>query len=72
MIIEAIEKGGLNRALIRDELAKMKEFDGVTGKKDFDEVYSNRTPAKLAILKDGKFVFYGHEEIFSEKVDLSK
>jgi len=72
MIIEAIDKAGLNRALIRDELAKMKNFDGITGKKDFDAVYSNRTPAKLAILKNGKFEFYGKKEIFSEKINLSK
>ena len=66
MIIEAIDKGGLNRALIRDELAKMNNYHGITGKKDFDEVYSNRTPAHLAILINGKFEYFDIEEIFSE------
>jgi ABC-type branched-subunit amino acid transport system substrate-binding protein len=72
MIINAIEKAGLNRALIRDELAAMNDFQGVTGKKDFDAVYSNRSPAKLAILKNGKFKYYGFNEIFSEQFDALK
>ena len=72
MIINAIEKSGLNRALIRDELAAMNDFQGVTGKKDFDAVYSNRSPAKLAILKNGKFQYYGFNEIFSEQFDALK
>ena len=72
MIIDAIEKAGLNRALIRDKLAAMRDYEGVTGKKDFDAVFSNRTPAKLAILKNGKFEYYGFEEIFSEEFDAVK
>ena len=72
MIIKAIDKAGLNRALIRDELAAMKEYKGVTGKKEFDAVYSNRSPATLAILKNGTFEFYAQEELFSEKLELTK
>ena len=72
MIIKAIDKAGLNRALIRDELAAMKEYKGVTGKKEFDAVYSNRSPATLAILKNGIFEFYAQEELFSEKLELTK
>jgi ABC-type branched-subunit amino acid transport system substrate-binding protein len=62
MLIEAIEKAGLNRALIRDELAKMKHYDGVTGKKEFDAVYNNISPAALAVLENGRWVFYSREE----------
>ena len=72
MIIEAIEKAGLNRALIRDELSRMHNYEGVTGKKEFDAVYTNRTPAILALLKDGKFKFYSQEEIFSNSVNLGE
>ena len=70
MIIAAIEKGGLNRALIRDELARMSNYKGVTGIKELDAVFSNRTPASLAILKNGKFEFYSQEDIFSNKFQI--
>jgi branched-chain amino acid transport system substrate-binding protein len=72
MIITAIEKSGLNRALIRDELAAMYNYEGVTGKKELDAVFTNRSPAILAILKNGKFEFYTKEEIFSEKFQIYK
>ncbi len=74
MIIEAIEKAGLNRALIRDELAKMttESYHGVTGVKDFDAIYTNRSPALLAILEDGEFEFYSREEIFDEQEQLGR
>ncbi|NIM13184.1 MAG: ABC transporter substrate-binding protein [Candidatus Aminicenantes bacterium] len=62
MLIKAIEKAGLNRARIRDELAKIKRFDGVTGKKEFDAVFNNISPAALAVLEKGRWVFYSHEE----------
>jgi ABC-type branched-subunit amino acid transport system substrate-binding protein len=62
MLIEAIEKGGLNRAKIRDELAKMKHYDGVTGKKEFDATFNNISPAALAVLEKGRWVFYSPEE----------
>jgi len=57
MIIEAIERAGLNRAKIRDELAANKRWHGVTGQKVFDNVYSNRSPAVLALVKDGRWTF---------------
>jgi ABC-type branched-subunit amino acid transport system substrate-binding protein len=72
MIIAAIEKAGLNRALIRDELAAMPNYEGVTGKKELDAVFSDRSPATLVILKNGKFEFYNQEEIFSENFQLNK
>ena len=57
MIIEAIERAGLNRARIRDELAAVKRWHGVTGQKVFDNVFSNRSPAVLALVKDGRWTF---------------
>jgi ABC-type branched-subunit amino acid transport system substrate-binding protein len=72
MIIAAIEKAGLNRALIRDQLAAMSNYKGVTGKKELDAVFSDRSPATLAILIDGEFEFYNQEEIFSENFQFDE
>jgi len=70
MLIEAIERAGLNRALIRDELVAMEEYEGVTGKQVFDAVLSDRSPATLAILRDGKFEYYTQAEVLADKNGL--
>ncbi|KPJ94295.1 MAG: hypothetical protein AMS18_03935, partial [Gemmatimonas sp. SG8_17] len=70
MLIEAISKAGLNRALIRDELAAMTEYTGVTGWQEYDAVFSDRSSAALAILKDGRFVYFSQEAVLSGKVDV--
>ena len=60
IIIEAIKKAGLNRALIRDLLTDMKTFngyEGVTGKVVFDGTWNNVRPIFLAKVKNGKFEF---------------
>jgi ABC-type branched-subunit amino acid transport system substrate-binding protein len=57
MLIEAIERAGLNRARIRDELAAVKTWHGVTGSKVFDNVLSNRSPAVLAVVDEGRWTF---------------
>ncbi len=57
LLIQAIQRAGLNRARIRDELAAVERFDGVTGPKVFDAVASNRSEPLLALLRDGRFVF---------------
>ncbi len=64
MIIAAIEKGGLNRARIRDELAAMKTWKGVTGPKEFDPVFNDISPAWLAIVENGRFSFFSRDEVF--------
>jgi ABC-type branched-subunit amino acid transport system substrate-binding protein len=69
ILIQAVGKAGLNRALIRDQLAAITSYEGVTGRKEFDAVFSNRSPAVLAIIKSGQFDFYTQEEIFSDKFD---
>jgi branched-chain amino acid transport system substrate-binding protein len=63
MLIQAIKQGGLNRARIRDQLARIKRFRGVTGDKEFDAVYNNISPAVLAVFKDSKWNFYNPTEI---------
>jgi ABC-type branched-subunit amino acid transport system substrate-binding protein len=56
-IIDAIERGGLNRALIRDEMMAVKTWHGVTGEKVYDAICSNRSPAVLAKVKNGSWTF---------------
>ncbi len=60
MIIEAIQKAGLNRVLIRDILTDMKTFQGyqgVTGKVIFDATWNNMRPIFMAEVRNGKFIF---------------
>jgi ABC-type branched-subunit amino acid transport system substrate-binding protein len=57
MIIEAILKVGLNRYLIRDALAEMKTYSGITGEIVFDDAYSDRGPIVLVTVRNGAFVF---------------
>ena len=63
MLIAAIDQAGLNRALIRDALAEMKTFPGVTGQKEFDMIYNNVSPPTLAIVENGAFHFYTREAL---------
>jgi len=60
MIIEAIKKVGLNRALIRDVLTDLKTFQGyrgVTGVVIFDGAFNNLRPIFMARVSNGKFEF---------------
>ena len=42
---------------IRDALAGMKAFEGVTGRIELDHAYSDRSPVSLATVRDGKWVW---------------
>jgi branched-chain amino acid transport system substrate-binding protein len=57
MLIEAIRKGGLNRFKIRDALASMGIYKGVTGESRMDLTLTNRASLCLCTVKDGKFIF---------------
>lgn len=58
LIIEALKKGATDRKTLRDNLAAIKDFPGVTGKTTFDENRDvNKTLSRM-IVKDGKFVEY--------------
>lgn len=60
MIIEAIEKAGLNRILIRDLLTDLKTFQnyqGITGKIVFDSSWNDIGEIWMAEVKNGKFHF---------------
>lgn len=57
LLLSAIHKGGLNRARIRDALAAVKEYDGVTGRIVFDFTHNNVASLMLASVEQGQFVF---------------
>lgn len=60
LIIKAIQKAGLNRALIRDVLTDLKTFQGyqgVTGKIILDESWNDMGEIWMSEVKDGKFEF---------------
>ncbi len=57
MAVEAIRKAGLNRYLIRDQLASMREWEGASGEIVLDEALSNRRPVVPVTVKNGRFVF---------------
>ena len=60
ILIEAIQKAGLNRVLIRDVLTDLKTFqgyEGVTGKVIFDPTWNNVRPIFIAKVSNGKFEF---------------
>jgi len=62
MLMRAIGQAGLNRALIRDSLAAMKRYDGVTGTQVYDFALTNRGPATLALLESGRWTFHPERE----------
>jgi len=55
--IKAIQKVGLNRYLIRDELTGLKSYDGVTGDIIFDATWNDVGGIFMAEIKDGDYVF---------------
>lgn len=57
MVIEAIRRGGLNRYKIRDALAEMTCYEGVTGEIAMDHAYSDRGPVTLATVRDGRWIY---------------
>jgi len=60
LLIDAIKKVGLNRVLIRDVIAGLKEFQnypGVTGKIVFDHSWNDVSDIFMAEVRNGKFEF---------------
>jgi ABC-type branched-subunit amino acid transport system substrate-binding protein len=76
ILIEAINKAGLNRALIRDVLTDLKTFQGykgVTGVVNFDATWNNVRPIFMAECINGKFKFspappYEKSDVIYKKV----
>ena len=57
MVVQAIREAGLNRYRIRDALAAMKRYEGITGEIVMDDVHADRGPVTLATVRQGRFVF---------------
>ncbi|MDR3590627.1 MAG: ABC transporter substrate-binding protein [Negativicutes bacterium] len=58
LVIQALKNGATDRKSLRDKLAEIKDFPGVTGKTSFDENRDvNKGLAEL-VVKDGKYVPY--------------
>ncbi|AJY77983.1 hypothetical protein VN24_23775 [Paenibacillus beijingensis] len=61
MLLSIIEKGETSRKGIRDALAAMKDFPGITGKTSFNDIRNvEKDLAKLDV-KDGQFTLYKKE-----------
>jgi branched-chain amino acid transport system substrate-binding protein len=61
IILDAIHKAGLNRALMRDLLTDMKTYQGyqgITGKIIFDASWNDIGDIWQVEVKNGKFVFF--------------
>ena len=63
LMIEAIEHAGPNRFRVRDYLANLDEWDGVTGHMIFDARWDNIVPISFAEYKAGKWVFEAFPEL---------
>ncbi len=57
IVINAVQKVGLNKYLIRDELVGLKKYKGVTGEILFDATWNDIGRIFMAEIKDGDFVF---------------
>lgn len=57
LLINAIRRSGLNRVRIRNELAAIREFEGVSGKIVFDNTFNDVGPVYLGTVRDGRFEF---------------
>jgi ABC-type branched-subunit amino acid transport system substrate-binding protein len=55
ILLDAICRAGLNRGIIRDALAGLEHYRGVTGEMDFDTNSKNTVPMYLASVEGGKF-----------------
>jgi branched-chain amino acid transport system substrate-binding protein len=56
------QAGALNRQKVRDALASVKEFDGVTGKMQFQGTGDPVKSAVIIQIKDGKFTYFASEQ----------
>jgi len=75
MIIEAINKVGRNRTLIRDILTDLKTFqgyEGVTGVVIFDGAFNNLRPIFMAKVNNGRFEFSPAPKFERENVIYKK
>jgi len=58
MIIEAIQKAGLNRYLIRDVMTGIKTYQGVTGEIILDAAFNDVGAIWMSKIKNGEYEFF--------------
>jgi branched-chain amino acid transport system substrate-binding protein len=63
LMIEAINRAGPNRFRVRDYLANLEEWDGVTGHMIFDGRWDNIVPISVAHLRGGQWHFQPFPEL---------
>ena len=56
LLIAAIRKAGLNRALIRDAISELSPWNGVTGTIRWDPLGSNERAVHLGTVRDGRVI----------------
>jgi hypothetical protein len=72
ILIQAIQKAGLNRVLIRDLLTDLKTFQGyrgITGEIIFDASWNDIGPIWMAEVRDGKYEFFPPPPLTSLKTE---
>jgi len=57
ILLDAVCRAGLNRGKIRDALAGLEQYKGVTGQMIFDPNSKNIVPLYLATVRNGKYEF---------------
>ncbi len=63
ILIEAIEHAGLNRARIRDYVADLGKYAGVTGEVIFDAAWQDVGEVTLARVEKGKWTYHTREQL---------
>lgn len=60
IIVAAIEKAGTDPKALRDAIAGLKNFDGVTGEiSEFNAIGEVMKPVQIQVVKDGQFKHFG-------------
>ncbi len=75
ILIQAIHRAGLNRALIRDVLTDLKTFQGyqgITGEIIFDASWNDIGPIWMAEVRNGKYEFFPPPPLASQKPENEK
>ncbi len=72
LMIQAIKKAGPNRYRVRDYLANLDEYDGVTGHMIFDGRWDNIVPISLAHYEKGQWHFSPTTPVTQDKIKLSQ
>ncbi|MCX6904776.1 MAG: ABC transporter substrate-binding protein [Verrucomicrobia bacterium] len=72
LMIQAIDKAGPNRFRIRDYLANLDEYDGVTGHMIFDARWDNIVPISTAQYRNGTWHFEAATPLSKDKLKLSQ